>query len=220
MKNKRGIYKITNKMNNKNYIGESLDVKRRWDEHIEHLNNNKHHSYKLQQDWNKYGQDNFEFGVIALLDDEIKRLSDEYILLIYEDYYIKQYDSIENGYNVENTLQKVLLGEKQTHIGSNSKYNISIYQKQIEDKKIVNDNGLIYKPKYLGIKDLMKKLNTRRIDYKLISKKIIQKNPNEKYKYSLCGEYKDRDDIFLNNEQISKIRFTEQGLEFICSIFK
>lgn len=65
----RGIYKITSKINNKVYIGESLDIRRRWEDHIEDLNKNEHHSYKLQEDWNEYGKDNFEFYQISVLDD-------------------------------------------------------------------------------------------------------------------------------------------------------
>ena len=33
---KCGIYKITNKINGKCYIGQSVDIKRRWREHINH----------------------------------------------------------------------------------------------------------------------------------------------------------------------------------------
>lgn len=216
--NKRGIYKITNSINKKVYIGESLNIERRWEKHIEGLDNNNHHNYKLQQDWNTYGKNAFKFEVIAVLDDEIKKLSDEYILLIYEDYYIKQYNSIDKGYNIENTLQKVWAGEKQTCIKASNVHSLNIYQKQIEDKKIVNENGLIYNPKYFGIKDLIEKSNIKRIDRKLISKKIIQKSENDKYRYNLCDAYKGREDIFLNNEIIGKMRFTEQGLEFLCKL--
>jgi group I intron endonuclease len=57
-----GIYKITNKINNKVYIGESQNIERRWEEHKKHLKEGKHHSYKLQQDYHLYGEDNFEYG--------------------------------------------------------------------------------------------------------------------------------------------------------------
>jgi len=45
-----GIYKITNTKNNKVYIGESNNIYKRWKEHIDDLNNNKHHSKKLQEE--------------------------------------------------------------------------------------------------------------------------------------------------------------------------
>jgi len=107
-----GIYKITNTKNNKVYIGESNDIDRRWDEHIDKLNNNSHHSYKLQEAWNEYGEENFTFEILEI----VEKLDSPYkttMQLIYEEgKYIDQYNSINNGYNVENTIDKILSGEK------------------------------------------------------------------------------------------------------------
>ena len=108
----RGIYKIENKINGKVYIGESLDINRRWQVHLDDLNNNKHHSYKLQDDWNKYSENDFEFTIITILADDIPKYVDNFILMLYEDSYIKQYSSISKGYNVENTLEKLLNGDR------------------------------------------------------------------------------------------------------------
>lgn len=59
-----GIYQIKNKTNNKIYVGSSLNIKRRFSDHRRLLKNNKHHSYKLQRAYNKYGESNFEFIVL------------------------------------------------------------------------------------------------------------------------------------------------------------
>lgn len=59
-----GIYKITNIKNNKVYIGSTDNMERRILQHKNELNNNKHHSYKLQMDWNKYGENNFTFDLL------------------------------------------------------------------------------------------------------------------------------------------------------------
>jgi group I intron endonuclease len=59
-----GIYKIKNEINNLIYIGQSNDIERRWKEHIYELNNNKHNNFHLQNAWNKYGCDNFNFEKI------------------------------------------------------------------------------------------------------------------------------------------------------------
>jgi group I intron endonuclease len=61
MENNIGIYKITNLVNNRYYIGSSLDIKRRWDTHRRMLNKNNHHNDFLQKSWNKHGGDNFKF---------------------------------------------------------------------------------------------------------------------------------------------------------------
>jgi group I intron endonuclease len=108
----RAIYNIINIENKKRYIGETMDVKRRWEEHEEELENNQHHSYKLQQDWNKYGKDKFKFEILAVLDESINNYIDKYILLLYEGYYIKEYDSIVSGYNIENTLIEIMNDKK------------------------------------------------------------------------------------------------------------
>ena len=108
-----GIYNIKNKINNKIYVGESFNIERRWREHIEDLNNNKHHSYKLQTDWNKYGENNFEFVISRNVDNEnIPRFLIEFVLLVYEDSDIVKYDSINKGYNCERTINEILNGKK------------------------------------------------------------------------------------------------------------
>jgi group I intron endonuclease len=108
-----GIYKIINKINKKVYIGESQNIERRWEEHKQDLIEGKHHSYKLQQDYDLYGEDDFEYEVIEELDSNIKSpATRQMVCLIYEDKYIKQCNSIEEGYNIENTLQRILDGKR------------------------------------------------------------------------------------------------------------
>jgi len=65
-----GIYAITNTINNKAYIGSTVNVERRWAKHIFGLNKNIHPNKKLQNSWNKYGADLFNFIVIEELEDK------------------------------------------------------------------------------------------------------------------------------------------------------
>ena len=65
----RGLYKIENKVNGKVYIGESINIEQRWNIHLEDLIANKHHSYKLQKDWNEYGEDKFSFEVLIRVEN-------------------------------------------------------------------------------------------------------------------------------------------------------
>ena len=84
-----GIYKITNKINNKVYIGQSRDIVDRWNAH-------KYYTYssktKLQNAFTKYGISNFTFEVIEECD--IKDLDEK------EKYWINYYNSYEDGYNM------------------------------------------------------------------------------------------------------------------------
>lgn len=89
-----GIYKILNKANNKFYIGSSDFIRRRWREHIVLLNSNKHYNSYLQNAWNKYGENTFEFSVIEYCDSKILIQKEQFWL----DWF-KPYD--ENiGYNI------------------------------------------------------------------------------------------------------------------------
>jgi len=60
-----GVYQILNTCNNNKYIGSSTRIRKRWIEHESRLKSNKHENPHLQNSWNKYGGDSFEFSVIA-----------------------------------------------------------------------------------------------------------------------------------------------------------
>lgn len=84
-----GIYKITNMINGKSYIGQSNDIKRRWKEHrSKHSWKSNHVIYRA---FKKYGFENFKFEIIEECD--VKFLSEK------EKYYIAEFDTYKNGYN-------------------------------------------------------------------------------------------------------------------------
>ena len=91
-----GIYKITNKVNNKVYIGQSVDIFQRWKEHKSYAFCEKRECYNnhLYCAIRKYGLENFKFQII----EECNK--DE--LDVKEQYWIKYYDSINpnKGYNL------------------------------------------------------------------------------------------------------------------------
>ena len=57
--NKSGIYAIHCNVNNKYYIGKSVDMNHRKNQHFQALNRNCHNNKNLQFDYNKYGKDIF-----------------------------------------------------------------------------------------------------------------------------------------------------------------
>lgn len=59
-----GIYIIVCLITNKMYVGSALCFKYRWSKHLRELRNNIHHSSRLQNAWNKYGEENFIFEII------------------------------------------------------------------------------------------------------------------------------------------------------------
>ena len=78
---KIGIYKITNSVNGKFYIGSSLKIEERWNYHQKHLNGNYHVNPKLQHAWNFYGGDKFEFSIIEEVVDVSKLFEREQFYL-------------------------------------------------------------------------------------------------------------------------------------------
>lgn len=66
------IYSIQCKTTNKQYIGSALNHGKRKREHFYNLKNNKHPNKKLQNAYNKYGADCFEFKIIEVVNDEKK----------------------------------------------------------------------------------------------------------------------------------------------------
>lgn len=59
-----GIYLITNIIENKNYVGRSVNCFERFSKHKSLLRKNIHHNQHLQNSWNKYGNENFIFEII------------------------------------------------------------------------------------------------------------------------------------------------------------
>lgn len=78
---KSGVYEIVNKVENKRYIGSTeRDLRERHMSHFSILRRGKHHSYKLQRDWNKFGEEVFEFNVLHYIPSEYaKRLEQWYL---------------------------------------------------------------------------------------------------------------------------------------------
>lgn len=64
MTNCSGIYRIKNLKTNKIYIGSSKNLHKRKIQHLYGLRNNCHGNNKLQNSWNKYGEESFVFEVI------------------------------------------------------------------------------------------------------------------------------------------------------------
>lgn len=89
-----GIYKITNKINNKIYIGCSKNIEYRWIAHKSEsiLEQYPPYNYSIHKAFRKYGIDNFNFEIIEIINDETQ-------LFTKEKYWIKYYDSYHNGYN-------------------------------------------------------------------------------------------------------------------------
>ena len=61
---KSGVYKITNEITGRFYIGSSIHVEQRFYTHKKELRANEHINPILQSSWNKHGEKSFSFRVI------------------------------------------------------------------------------------------------------------------------------------------------------------
>jgi group I intron endonuclease len=92
---KAGIYKIQNLVTGKVYIGCSYNIEKRWRSHLYMLRKGTHHSNKLQNSWNLYGEGNFKFEILEGVSPSI----DRQILFELEEDFINEHDSFYGGYN-------------------------------------------------------------------------------------------------------------------------
>lgn len=92
---KSGVYSIYCKVTDKYYVGQSLDIEERVNHHLSRLRNNKHKNELLQSDYNKYGEDAFIIKVEKYIEPQF--------LNSLETHFMEFYNSINNGYNINNT---------------------------------------------------------------------------------------------------------------------
>lgn len=86
------IYCITNKINNKKYIGKTEDlVEERFKEHLNSINTKRDYNRPLYRAIRKYGKDAFYVEIL----EEVKNNN----LNEREEYWISFYDTYHNGYN-------------------------------------------------------------------------------------------------------------------------
>ena len=99
-----GVYKITNVINDKFYIGSSKDIQNRWYQHKKSLDDGVHGNEHLQNAWNKYGGENFKFEVIEECEPTIQ--------FEREQFYLNTLNPFgDNGYNIVRQISKEYMSD-------------------------------------------------------------------------------------------------------------
>lgn len=175
-----GIYKITNQINNKVYIGQSTNIENRWNQHIYAASNDQFYNHKrslLYPAIRKCGINNFIFEIIEECD--ISKLDER------ESYWIEYYDSTnkEKGYNL-------LSGGKQGR-----QFNPQIFYKLWDEGKTVKEINEATGASYATTEHILQGYN----DYtpqKSLSRSTLasEKHSNSVnkiplYQYDLLGNY-------------------------------
>lgn len=134
------IYKITNIQNNKVYIGQTIrPIKNRFNRHINDAINNiidTHFARAIR----KYGKENFIIEEIdnAQTQDELNQK---------EQYWIQYYNSVEEGYNETNAINKCGGNTYQ----SKTEEEMEVIKEKIRQTKIGNKNPMAKKIKRINI---------------------------------------------------------------------
>lgn len=106
MKNTPVIYRIYCLPTGKSYIGKSTNVKSRFRCHRFALRRGTHYSTEMQSDWDKYGEDTFQFKVLEVCTSANVDEREEYWTLSLENTYNKKV-----GYKFDDETKRKI-GEK------------------------------------------------------------------------------------------------------------
>ena len=100
------IYKVTNKINNKIYIGQTIQtLSERRNKHYYKANNESDINTHFINALRKYPKDSFIWEIIDKAENQEQ-------LDIKEKYWIKYYDSIKNGYNTKDGGDTIIVTDK------------------------------------------------------------------------------------------------------------
>ena len=80
-----GVYKITNTVNGRVYVGVARLFRTRWLAHKQALGAGNHHNPELQADWNTYGPDVFTFNAVEIF----QRRTDPRVVWLTEQFWIE-----------------------------------------------------------------------------------------------------------------------------------
>lgn len=165
------VYQIRNKLDNNIYIGSTVNFSKRKSLHLCELRKNRHSAKYLQNTFNKYGEDNFVFEVLEIIEDKEQLVTREqfYIDKLNPKYnyhktavnhigklkrtgkYKKNKDKYKITEEHKNKIRQSLLGKKHTKERciniSKSKLNSKAHENTIKglnekrQRKIVKDNN-------------------------------------------------------------------------------
>lgn len=215
MTKKIGIYVITNKINNKQYVGQSTNLSRRWSDHrskSRHPRKPDEYRNLLYIAIREYGLENFSFEILEECD--VEELNEREI------FWIKKLNTYIDGYN--NTPGGNLPCETQTHhLTDHGKAVLSIGEvemcriayKEGKSSREMYDNYFKHKMSYDGFLCMWHGKN-----WKEVMPEVFNHNPRPAKKVTI----QDIDDIrkkYDNGQSIRSISREYKGKLGYCTIY-
>ena len=158
MKKISAVYKVTNAITGDFYIGSSKDVKHRWTEHKCKSSWKKFPNNPMYLDMQKYGVDKFEFEIIAEVEeDSLKETEQQFIEMLNPTY--NNYNA--NGWDFERYKESRKEYEKSDKCKNSHRKAQSKYYNQL-----CNYNG-----ETLTLNALRKRFQRQGIDHSVIEAK-------------------------------------------------
>ena len=209
-----GIYKITNNINGKIYIGQSIDIKERWKQHLYKAYNKKEIGYNsaIHQAFRKYGIDNFSFEIIELCEKE--KLDEKEI------YWIEKLNTLSpQGYNILPGGQKcrkinrqLFCSECGKEISKDNKSGLCrscvqtkvlITKEELYEKLLENNGNFTKVGDFYGLTDNAIRKKCKNFNLPYHSSDYKQENKKNPYKKKVAQINKDTKEIICIHESIA-----------------
>lgn len=229
-----GVYQITNKINGKFYIGQSIDIERRWNQHKYGKG-----SLILKNAIKKHGLENFEFKLLETINYTNKSEVIKQLMRLEEKWLkTKKPFSYKNGYNINETAKPNLTPNKNNDFGKKvSKIKIEnnhcgkpIHQFDLDGNFIKKwesaaqiERTLGYKSENISACCLKKQNSSHNFIWRFKKNEINQidiDNANKSLKMSEVRQYNLKGELINKYENIKvasiKTGFNESTIRDVC----
>jgi group I intron endonuclease len=230
LKQKCGVYIITNLVNSKKYIGSSKDLFTRLNKHRLELEKGTHVNKHLQSSFSKHGIDNFEYGILCVCEENVQYINEQYYIDIIKPEYNIAIDVI-NSTKTEEVKSKISNSIKNKYLENpdfNRKHKDNLYLYDVESWKLIKIGKLSELCNYLY--NNSSSLKVYQIDSGLIKDKYVVCSKKFKFLEELKNfiyenvlKYKTSDNslkylIIESDDEIFYFRTTQKAVDFMkCS---
>lgn len=109
------IYEIKCTKTGRSYFGQSKNIKRRFDDHKYKLRHNQHYSKEMQDDFNLFGETEFQFSVLEEVSNKILDERESYWILLSDNAYNIESGGVKDKQLAESTKEKLSVKAKERY---------------------------------------------------------------------------------------------------------